>query len=67
METVNVVQLVLRQTCVSFMTFIKQREGGTLTVSVFRSSKYVSSFFWRLVQRDDSSININIQVHVGIG
>ena len=30
-----------------------------------RGSKYVSSFFWRLIQEDDSAININIQVAIG--
>ena len=30
-----------------------------------RSAKYVSSFFRRLIQEDDSSMNINIQVAIG--
>ena len=34
----------------------------TLNVSSFRGSKYVSNFFWRLIQEDDSAINISIQV-----
>ena len=34
----------------------------TLNVSSFRGSKYVSNFFWRLIQEDDSAINTNIQV-----
>ena len=36
----------------------------TLTVSSLRGSKYVSSFFWRLIQEDNSAININIQVAI---
>ena len=47
-----------------FMTFTAAA-GGTLTVSSFRSSKYVSSFFWKLIQEEVTSIKINIQVTIG--
>ena len=36
----------------------------TLNVSSFRGSKYVSSFFWMLIQEHNSAININIQVAI---
>ena len=44
-----------------FVTFIA---AGRWNVNI-RSSKYVSSFFRRLIQEDDSSMHINIQVAIG--
>ena len=45
-----------------FMTFIA---AGRWNVNI-RSSKYVSSFFRRLIQEDDSFMNINIQVATAV-
>ena len=39
-------------------------EAGRWNVNI-RSFKYVSSFFWMLIQEDNSSMNINIQVAIG--
>ena len=61
-------RLVLRQTCDRHVHGVydiySSGQVRTLTVSSFKGSKYVSSFFWRLIQEDDSAININIQVAV---
>ena len=46
----------------TFIAAGRWRMERQLNVSSFRGSKYVSSFFWRLIQEDDSAININIQV-----
>ena len=61
-------RLVLRQTCGRHVHGVydiySSGQVRTLNVSSFRGSKYVYSFFWRLIQEDDSAININIQVAV---
>ena len=61
-------RLVLRQTCGRHVHGVYDTyDSGqvrTLNVSSFIGSKYVSSFSWRLIQEDDSAININIQVAV---
>ena len=61
-------RLVLRQTCGRHVHGVydiySSGQVRTLNVSSFRGSKYVNSFFWRLIQEDDSAININIQVAV---
>ena len=63
-------RLVLRQTCgrhVHGVYDIYDRgQVRTLNVSSFIGSKYVSSFSWRLVQEDDSAINININIRVAV-
>ena len=67
METVSGVQLVLqRQTSETSGVYdiYSSEQVRTLNVSSFRGSKYVSSFFWRLIQEDNSAININIQVAI---
>ena len=64
METVSGVQLVLRrQTCGIYdICSSGQVAHGTLIKRFFYI--HISSFFWRLIQEDDSAININIQVAV---
>ena len=61
-------RLVLGQTCGRHVHGVSDIYSSgqvrTLNVSSFRGSKYVSSFFWRLIQENDSAININIQVAV---
>ena len=47
-----------------FMAFIAAGRWRTLNVSSFRGSKYVSSFFCRLTQEDDSARNINMQAKI---
>ena len=65
METVSLVQLVLRLTwvkhavgmCMEFMTFIAA--GGWNFERIF-----FGGFFWRLIQEEDSAIIMNIQVAI---
>ena len=45
-----------------FMIFIA---AGRWKVNIRSSTYSVSSFFRRLIQEDDSSMNINIQVAIG--
>ena len=54
----------MRSTCSGVYDIYSSGQVRMLNVSSFRGSKQVSSFFWRLIQEDDSAININIQVAI---